>query len=132
MRGLCLLVSASLLAAVPVGCASPSRDGLPPGSPFQTSVVLAADFLPQGIAVGDVTAHDALLWVRTEGPASVYVEWAPPSVWEKAALMGTVIAPVSRTKPLVTSAETDYTLHTACRPGPGDALSLLHHGQACR
>ncbi|MBH0189909.1 MAG: hypothetical protein HP493_14010, partial [Nitrospira sp.] len=110
MRGLCLLVSACLLAAVPVGCVSPSHEGLPPGSPFQTSVVLEEDRLPQGMAVGDVTAHDAILWVRTEGPANVYVEWAPPSVWEKAALMGTVMAPVSRTEPLVTGAEADYTL----------------------
>jgi alkaline phosphatase D len=62
------------------------------------------------MAVGDVTAHDAILWVRTEGPATVHVEWASSSVWEKAALMGTVLAPVSRTKPLVTGAETDYTL----------------------
>ena len=66
--------------------------------------------MPQGMAVGDVTAHDAILWVRTEGPATVHVEWASSSVWEKAALMGTVLAPVSRTKPLVTGAETDYTL----------------------
>ena len=110
MRGLCLLVSVFLLAAVPVGCASPSRDELPPSSPFRVSVVLAADRVPQGMAVGDVTAHDAILWVRTEGPASVYVEWALPSIWEKVSLMGTVIAPVSRTNPLVTSAEADYTL----------------------
>jgi alkaline phosphatase D len=110
MRGLCLLVSSCLLAATPVGCVSPSRDGLPPSSPFRASAVLAEDRLPQGMAVGDVSAHDAILWVRTEGLASVQVEWASSSVWEKAALMGTVIAPVSRTKPLVTRAETDYTL----------------------
>ena len=74
MRGLCLLVSYCLLAAAPVGCVSPSHDGLPPSSPFRASVVLAEDRLPQGMAVGDVTAHDAVVWVRTEGPASLYVE----------------------------------------------------------
>ena len=110
MRGMCLLVTSCLLAAFPVGCVSPSREGLPPNSPFQESVVLAADRLPQGMAVGDVTAHGAVLWIRTDGPATVQVEWATPALWDKYSTPTTMIVPVSRTKPLAATAETDYTL----------------------
>jgi len=104
------LVFSFILALVPLSCTSASREGLPLGSPFRESVVLAEDFLPQGITVGDVTSHGALLWLRTDGPAMVQVEWAPPSVWETASKMATVIAPVSRTAWLATMAETDYTV----------------------
>ena len=66
--------------------------------------------LPQGIAIGDVTSQRALLWLRTDGAAVVRVEWAPLSLWEQASKMATVVAPISRTAPLKTGAETDYTL----------------------
>lgn len=104
------LVCFFILALIPISCTSPSREGLPPGSPFSESVVLATDMLPQGIAVGDVTSHGALLWVRTDGPALVQVEWAPPSVWETISKMATVVAAVARTARLTTTAETDYTV----------------------
>jgi alkaline phosphatase D len=110
MRGLCLMVASCLLAIFPVGCVSPSREGLPPSSPFRDAVVLAEDRLPQGMAVGDVTAHGAILWVRTAGSASVQVEWATPDMWDTYSKATTVDTPLSRTKPLVTGAETDYTL----------------------
>ncbi|MBI3356360.1 MAG: PhoD-like phosphatase N-terminal domain-containing protein [Nitrospirae bacterium] len=99
-----------MLASITLSCASSSREGLPPDSPFRESAALPGDLLPQGIAVGDVTSHGALLWVRTGGPAMVQIEWAPPSVWEMASKMATVVAPVSRTARLATTAETDYTL----------------------
>lgn len=93
-----------------MSCSSASREGLPPGSPFGEAIVIKPDILPQGVAVGDATAHGALLWVRTDGPAMVQVEYAPPSVWEKVAGMATAVAPVARTARLATTAETDYTL----------------------
>jgi alkaline phosphatase D len=99
-----------ILALIPISCLSASRDGLPPNSPFQQPVVLVEEMLPQGIAVGEVTAHSALLWVRTNGPAMVQIEWAPPAVWEKTAKTATVVAPLSKTEPLTTRAEADYTL----------------------
>ena len=110
MRFTCKLVCAVALALIPISCASASREGLPPDSPFRESVVLASDVFPQGITVGDLTSHGALLWVRTEGPAMVQVEWAPPSVWETASKMATVISPVARTARMTTGPETDYTL----------------------
>src|SRR5215210_7426809 len=91
LRLLCLFV----VSLISNGCTSPSRAGLPPDSPFREPVVMAKDLLPQGIAVGDVTATGALLWARTDGPAFVQVEWAPPSVWDTASRMATVIAPVA-------------------------------------
>src|SRR3954471_10785677 len=99
-RLLCLVVFWLLSNA----CTSPSRAGLPPDSPFREPVVLAKDLLPQGIAVGDVTATRALLWIRTDGPAFVQVEWAPPSVWDTASRLATVIAPVARTSRIATTA----------------------------
>ena len=74
------------------------------------SSVPNADLLPQGVAVSDVSSDSALLWLRTEGPAKVQVEWASLSAWERASKMATVMAPVSRTAELTTTAETDYTL----------------------
>lgn len=110
MRSVCALACSLVLSMTSLGCTPASLEGLPPDSPFREPVVLAGDLLPQGIAVGDVTAHGALLWVRTEGPAMVQVEWAPPSVWETASKMATAVAPVARTARLETTAETDYTL----------------------
>ena len=110
MHRVWILLPICLLAVVPLSCVSPSREGLPPNSPFGDSVVLAADLLPQGIAVGDVSATSALLWVRTNGPVTVQVEWATPTLWKKVSQLGTAIAPVSRTAELVATADTDYTL----------------------
>lgn len=110
MRRTSQLLFSFILAVVLPNCTSASREGLPPNSPFRESVVLAEDVLPQGITVGDVTSHGTLLWVRTDGPALVQIEWASPSVWERASKMATVIAPVSRTAWLTTTAETDYAL----------------------
>jgi alkaline phosphatase D len=92
------------------GCAAPSRAGLPPGSPFAESNVASRNLLPQGIAVGDVTNQSALLWVRTEGPMMVQIEWAPVVVWDRVPKMGTAVAPVARTPLFTTSQETDFTL----------------------
>lgn len=58
-------------------CTSASRPGLPPGGPFAPGSGSEPSALKQGVAVGDVTSHSALLWLRTEGPATVQVEWGP-------------------------------------------------------
>ncbi|MEP6934602.1 MAG: alkaline phosphatase D family protein [Nitrospirota bacterium] len=91
-------------------CGSASREGLPPGSPFAETAAVAANPLPQGIAVGDVTSQSALLWLRTDGPMMVQIEWAPEGVWSTVSRMGTAVAPVARTPLLTTSQETDFTL----------------------
>ena len=110
MRGAWLGIFCCLLVIFPIGCVSPSREGLPPNNPFGNSVVLAADLLPQGIAVGDISATNAVLWLRTDGPATVQVEWATLSVWEKISKLGTAIAPVPRTAEVTATKDTDHTL----------------------
>lgn len=110
MRVSVLLLCSGLLVSLSISWISPSRAGLEPNNPSRDSVVLARDVLPQGIAVGDVGSSSALLWVRTDGPATVQVEWATPSTWETISKMATVIAPVPRTARFLTDAESDFTL----------------------
>ncbi len=71
---------------------------------------LDSKLLPQGVAIGDVGFERALLWLRTDGPAQVRVEWAPLSLWEQVSKLATAVAPVSSTALIQTTAETDYTL----------------------
>jgi alkaline phosphatase D len=101
-----------LLACVPAvfGCVSASREGLPPGSPFAETATVSTDLLPQGIAVGDVTGESALLWLRTDGPMKVQVEWAPVAVWDSLSKMATAVTSMARTPLLTTGSETDFTL----------------------
>ncbi|MDX2252441.1 MAG: alkaline phosphatase D family protein [Nitrospira sp.] len=110
MHRVWFLLPVCLLAVGHISCVSPSREGLPPNSPFGNAVVLATDLLPQGIGVGDVSATSALLWVRTDGPATVQVEWATPAMWDMASKLATAMAPVPRTAELTSTADTDYTL----------------------
>lgn len=110
MRRVCFMVFSCLLISAPIGCASPSREGRSPESTVRGPVVLVEDLLPQGIAIGDVSATSALLWVRTDGPATVRIEWAPHALWGNVSKQPTVSTPVSRTAPLTATAETDYTL----------------------
>lgn len=98
-----------VLATVSINCSSlMERDATSSSSGDSSSS--RADLLPQGVAVGDISSSSALLWLRTEGPAIVQVEWASLSTWERASKMATVTAPVSRTAKLTTEAETDYTV----------------------
>jgi len=99
-----------LTILIPIGCTSASREGLPPGSPFAESAGSAAALLPDGTAVGDVTSESAILWLRTDGPKGVLVEWAPVEAWEKMSLLASALPSVSRTQVIVTGLETDYTL----------------------
>ena len=101
-----------LLACMPAvfGCVSASREGLPPGSPFAETAAVSTNLLPQGIVVGDVTGESALLWLRTDGPMKVQVEWAPVAVWDSLSNLTSLVAPVARTPLLTTGPETDFTL----------------------
>ncbi|NWF71923.1 MAG: alkaline phosphatase D family protein [Nitrospirae bacterium] len=101
-----------LLACMPAvfGCVSASREGLPPGSPFAEAAAVSANLLPQGIAVGDVTSESALLWLRTDGPMMVQVEWAPVAAWDALSKMTTAITHVARSPMFTTGQETDFTL----------------------
>ena len=108
IRCMYVLILVAVVASGSSGCVSPSREGLPRDSPFREPVILAEDLLPQGIAVGDVTARGAVLWVRTDGPAAVQIEWMPSSPLEKVSHSSK--GWVSRISPVLTTAETDYTL----------------------
>lgn len=68
------------LAAVSLSCAPSYREGLPPQSPFADPAFASPALLPQGIAVGDVTADSAVVWFRTEGTVMAQVEWEPLAV----------------------------------------------------
>ncbi len=93
-----------------VGCGAFSNESIRSDGSFEGKPFVDVDFLPQGIAVGDISSQNALLWLRTEGPAIVRVEWASLSAWERASKMATVMGPGFRTAELTTTAETDYTL----------------------
>lgn len=60
--------------------------------------------------MGDVTSQSALLWLRTDGPMVVQVEWAPVAAWGVVSKMGMAVAPVARTSLFTTGQETDFTL----------------------
>src|SRR5262249_37287858 len=91
-------------------CVAPHREGLPPGSPFADTAAVSTNLLPQGIAVGDVTSQSALLWLRTDGPMTVQVEWAPVEAWDTLSRMATAVAPVARSPLFTTGSESDFTL----------------------
>ncbi|UVT21414.1 MAG: alkaline phosphatase D family protein [Nitrospira sp.] len=110
MRRFFLLGGFLALVALSVGCAAFTRETIRSSSSFEEKSFLASDLLPQGLAVGDVSSHGALLWLRTDGPASIQVEWAPVSMWERASKLASVVALASRTTYVTTTAEADYTL----------------------
>jgi alkaline phosphatase D len=92
------------------GCVSPSREGLPPDSPFIEQAELEQPSLPDGIAVGDITSHSAVLWLKTGGSKHVQVEWASVEAWKTMSAMASVRSAAARTPVLVTTDETDFTL----------------------
>jgi alkaline phosphatase D len=110
MHAFLLLAGILVLGSSFVGCVAFSHESVRSNSSFEGKPFVGSDFLPQGIAVGDVGSQSALLWLRTDGPASVQIEWATVSRWERASKSATVMAPVSRTASIMTTAETDYTV----------------------
>lgn len=142
MRFITPLIATILLPLMLVGCTSASREGLPSGSPFLAAGVVTPEALPQGVAVGDVTGHSALVWARTDGPATVDIEWAPASAWDAAEKMGTAVWPILRTHQTTMTAESDFTAtiplsdlvprtryryHVLVRPvaGPGEFIEAV-------
>ena len=122
------LLPACVLALVSslVGCSAFSGERVRSSSSSEGTPFVGSDFLSQGVAVGDVSSQSALLWLRTDGPASVQIEWATVSRWERASKLATVVAPVSRTESITTTAETDYTL-TISLEGLSPATHYRYH-----
>ena len=110
MRPFLLSAGILLLGSFLVGCPAFSGERVRSSSSSERTLFVGSDFLSQGVAVGDVSSQSALLWLRTNGPASVQIEWATVSQWERASKLATVVAPVSRTVSITTTSETDYTL----------------------
>jgi alkaline phosphatase D len=110
MRPLFLVVGLFAVCAVVGGCPTGFSQGSGSRDSSDRKPVSGSGLLPQGVTIGDVSSQGALLWLRTDGPAVVQVEWAPLSVREQVSTSATGMAPVSRTVPLTTGAETDYTL----------------------
>lgn len=112
------ILAVCLAWLIGVSCVSPSREGLPVGSPFPPQASLDAPELPDGTAVGDVTSHSAVLWLKTTGPKHVQVEWASVQAWKTLSAMGSAQSAAARTPVLDTGAATDFTLSI-----PLDSLS---------
>jgi alkaline phosphatase D len=112
MQAFCLLVSGLVLVSSLVSCVA--KETSRSNSLFEERLFVKSSLLPHGVAVGDISSQSALLWLRTDGPASVQIEWAPVSRWEQASKFSARLAPVSRTAFITTTAtttaETDYTL----------------------
>ncbi len=106
VRLTCLLT----LVSLSLGCTAFFDEGIRTSGSVEEQSYLDSDLLPQGVAIGDVSSERALLWLRTDGPAQVRVEWAPLSLWEQASKLATAVAPVPRTAFITTTEETDYTL----------------------
>ena len=70
------------LAVILLQCTSPSRPGLPPGSPFAPDNPTEAPSFKHGVAVGDVTSGSAQLWTRTTEPSTVRIEWGSEPEWQ--------------------------------------------------
>jgi alkaline phosphatase D len=105
-----LLVPICLATVVLLGCVSPSREGLPPGSPFTDQAEIESPSLPDGTAVGDITSHSAELWLKTVGSKRVQIEWASVEAWRRISAMATVQSAAARTPPVVTGPETDFAV----------------------
>src|SRR5574339_327339 len=126
MHAFLLLAGMLVLGSSFVGCVASSNESVRSSSPSEGKPFVGSDVLPQGIAVGDVSSQSALLWLRTDGPASVQIEWATVSRWERASKLATVMAPVSRTASITTTAETDYTV-TVPLEGLSPATHYRYH-----
>jgi alkaline phosphatase D len=65
------------LAAIGVGCSPSHLPGLPPGSPFAETAAPTRTLFSYGIAIGDISSDSAVLWVRTDVPAQLNLEYGP-------------------------------------------------------
>jgi alkaline phosphatase D len=111
-----VLIWVGAAVLVVTACVSPSREELPPGSPFTDHVELEKPSLPEGTAVGDISSRSAELWLRTDGPKHIQVEWASVDAWKTISAMASVQSAASRTPRFLTGAETDFTLMLSLEP----------------
>lgn len=95
---------------VTIGCTSPSRSDLPPTSPFRETAGSVSSLLPQGVAVGDVRSDSVLVWLRTDEPAQVQIEYAPLSEWGTAESKPDYLPVLAKTKLYRTAPDHDMTL----------------------
>lgn len=109
-RAFILLAPICVATFVCSSCVSPSKEGLPPGSPFTDQAEVEKPSLPDGTAVGDITSHSAELWLKTAGSKRIQVEWASVEAWRKISAMASVQSSAARTPPVFTGPETDFTL----------------------
>ena len=77
-HALSILVTGFVL--ITVACSPSYLPGLPPGSPFaEAAPPTSSSLFPQGVAVGDISSHSAILWLRTDEPARIRFEHGPLS-----------------------------------------------------
>ncbi len=108
---ICLVIAQMCaLSMVLSSCGAHSKEGLPPGSLFIGQGELEKPGLPDGMAVGDITSHSAELWLKTQGPKHIQVEWASLEAWKRMSAMASIQSPAARTSSVLTGPETDFTL----------------------
>ena len=117
---MCLSVRAYLLSllsllVVCAACGQSSRPGLPSDSPFADTEQSSMKLLSYGMAVGDVSDHSAVIWVKTNGAAKVTLEhWPATPRRESNAPQKGEESQVRRSS-LETIVDHDYTLHVLLR-----------------
>ena len=103
-------VIAAMIVSFVAGCAPSHRSGLPPGSPFSEAMLPVASLLPQGVAVGDVDPYSSLVWLRTQEPAQVQIEYAPVTEWGTAGAGSDRLPVLAKTPLFRTGTDHDLTL----------------------
>lgn len=107
-----LVAAAAGFALAEIACSASHLPGLPPGSPFAERATTAPSLFSHGIAIGDISSHSVVLWLRTDGPASISLEHGPltsGSDQDAQRLQPTDHRPTA----YQTGAERDYTLTIA-------------------
>ena len=118
-----LWLLSGLVLMVCAACEQSSRPGLPPDSPFADTEEPSMKLLSYGMAVGDVSDHSAVVWVKTNGAAKVSLEYWPVTPERKS----NVPLPGEESQVRRSSVETvgdhDYTLHVLLK----DLLPATHY-----
>lgn len=104
-----LAVVLSGVALTWFGCSASHLPGLPPGSPFAEYQTPVPKLLSHGIAVGDLSNHSAVLWLRSDGPAGITLDYGPVAL-ESEPGVEPAQRQSHRTVAYETSADQDYTL----------------------
>ena len=75
-RRQCAVLAAVGFVLSGIACSESHLPGLPAGSPFAETETPHSLF-SHGLAIGDISSHSALLWLRTDGPARISVDYGP-------------------------------------------------------